>query len=158
MRFTKRSLNRDPPWKPRALNSEGNGVETTRMIVDALRPMAEKLGLRAGTTASFPSTWTGTSHLASYLCHLRVSFFLHSKQHNCGIQTRIALRKRCEASFAIVEAGAAAVEVGGDVGGCPIISPNVYQAVGQVLSQLSRAQRATGIRRWECRRGYRPTQ
>jgi hypothetical protein len=32
-------------------HSEGRGVETTKMIVDALRPIAVKLGLRAGATS-----------------------------------------------------------------------------------------------------------
>jgi hypothetical protein len=33
-------------------HSEGRGVETTKMIVDALRPIAEKLGLRAGAAST----------------------------------------------------------------------------------------------------------
>jgi hypothetical protein len=32
--------------------SEGRGVETTKMIVDTLRPIAERLGLRAGATST----------------------------------------------------------------------------------------------------------
>ena len=35
-------------------HSEGRGVETTKMIVDALRPIAEKLGLRAAGATSTP--------------------------------------------------------------------------------------------------------
>ena len=37
-------------------HSEERGVETTKMIVDALRPMAEKLGLRAGSTQPGPES------------------------------------------------------------------------------------------------------
>jgi hypothetical protein len=33
-------------------HSEGRGVETTKMIVDTLRPIVEKLGLRAGATST----------------------------------------------------------------------------------------------------------
>ena len=33
-------------------HSEGRGVETTKMVVDALRPIAEKLGLCAGATST----------------------------------------------------------------------------------------------------------
>jgi len=32
--------------------SEGHGVDTTKMIVDALRPIAEELGMRAGATST----------------------------------------------------------------------------------------------------------
>ena len=35
-----------------AAHSEGRGVETTKMIVDGLRPIAEKLGLRPGATST----------------------------------------------------------------------------------------------------------
>ena len=39
----------------RTAHSEGRGVETTKMIVDVLRPIAEKLGLRAGSASESTS-------------------------------------------------------------------------------------------------------
>jgi hypothetical protein len=71
-------------------HSEGRNVETTRMIVDALRPIVEKLGLRAGATSTPQPGPEPPNHLPLPSSGLASS---SSTRHNCGIQTRIVLRR-----------------------------------------------------------------
>ena len=65
-------------------HSEGRGVETTKIIVDALRPMAEKLGLRAGSTQPGPEP---SNHLSLPPSGLASS----SKSHDLTVESKSEL-------------------------------------------------------------------
>jgi hypothetical protein len=62
-------------------HSEGRGVETTKMIVDALRPLTEKLGLRTGATSTGPEPRDQLPFAILGIC-----FFLYCTAHGIIVE------------------------------------------------------------------------